>query len=110
MFRVVAGISGVWRIQRKRGLFDDQIVRREFQIVVGAESEIIVLILRGRINPDPLFPAERPLFGVARDDVLAKFRADGLEDISKVPDNRKITQDRMLALSQVMNDNCGDEQ
>ena len=90
------------RIQRKGGLFDNQVVRREFEVVVRSEPEIIILILGRCIEPAPLLPAERPLFRVAGNDVLSKFRADCLEQITEMADDRKVAQDGMLTLRQVV--------
>jgi hypothetical protein len=72
------------------------------QVVVGAEAEVVVLELGRGVDPSALVSAERPLLVVARDDVLAKLRSDGLDPEARVPDHREVPQDRMPTLDQVM--------
>jgi hypothetical protein len=44
------------------------------EVVVGAEAEVVVLQLGGRVDPSALVAAERPLLVVAGDDVLPQLR------------------------------------
>ena len=60
-------------------------------------------------HPPPLVAAERPLLVVVRHDVLTELRADGLEPVADVPDDREIPEDRVLALQQVVHDDDGQE-
>ena len=83
---------------------DDQIVGRGFEIVIGPEAEIVVLLLRRRVDPPALVPAEGLLFVVARDDVLPELRTDGLEHVSKMSDDGKVSQDRVVTLHEVVSD------
>ena len=60
-----------WKIQRKRAVFDEDVVRRLLEIVVRSETEVIVLLLGRCVNPPTLIPGEGAFFVVVRDDVLA---------------------------------------
>ena len=87
--------------RRKRGVLDDRVVMDPFQIVVGAEPEVSVGRLRGRVHPAPLVTAERPLRVVVGDDVLAQLWANRLEQEPQVADDRVVAQDGVPALQQV---------
>ncbi len=88
--------------QRENRWFDDEIVRRLFQVVVRAEAEAGVHLLCRRVHPAALVAAERPLLVIAGHDVLAQLRADVLQQEAQVPDDREGSQDRVLALYQVV--------
>ena len=105
--RVIARLSGMRRIQRKDGMLDDEIVGRQLVFVVGTEAKVVVLPLRRRIDPAALVAAERAFFVVARDDVLPQLRPDRLKEVSKMSNDRKVSEDRMATLCQIMNDHSG---
>ena len=107
--RVVRRVAGHGRLQRKRLVLDDEVIGLSLHVLVGAEPEGGVRLLRGRIHPPPLVAAERPLLVVVRHDVLTELRADGLEPVADVPDDREIPEDRVLALQQVVHDDDGQE-
>ncbi len=104
--RIEVGLVLVRRSHGKRAVLDDRVVRRRLEIVVRSEAEVVVLQLRRGIDPSPLVAAERPLFGVAGDDVLPELRPDRLEQVSEVSHDGEIAQNGMLALSQVEADDC----
>ena len=104
--RVELGISGMVAWQRKRGVLDDQVVRLQFHLVVGAETEVVVLALGGCVDPPPLVAAERTLLVVVGHDVLAELGADGLQPVAEVADDWKVSQDGALALRQVIQRDC----
>ena len=54
-------------------------------VVVGAEAEVVVLELGGRVDPAALVAAERPLLVVACDDVLPQLGAEALQEEAQVP-------------------------
>ena len=60
-------------------VLDDGVALDVLDVVVGAEPEVVVLQLRGGVDPAPLVAAERPLLVVAGDDVLPQLRAEPLE-------------------------------
>ena len=94
VLRVVAGLAGVRRVQRERAVPDDD-VAGALEIVVGAEAEVVVLLLRRRVDPAALIARERPLLVVAGDDVLAQLGPDRLEQVAEVADDREVAQDRV---------------
>src|SRR5262249_14222568 len=61
--------------------------------------------LRRRVDPPPLVARKRPLLVVAGDDVLAELRAEGLEDVAQVADEREIADDRVALLRHVIQRN-----
>jgi hypothetical protein len=73
--RVLGVVAGLGRggAQRERGVADDQVARGLLEIVVGAEAEVVVLLLGRRVDPAALVARERPLLVVAGDDVLAQL-------------------------------------
>ena len=87
--------------KRKGGLLHDEVVGRLLQVVVGAEAEVVVLLLRRGVDPRPLITTEWPLFVIACDDVLPKLGPDHFEQIAKVSDDRKVSQDGVLLLQHV---------
>ena len=107
--RVVRRVAGTGRLQRKRLVLDDEVIGLSLHLLVGAESERGVLLLRGRIHPPPLVAAERSLLVIVRHDVLTELRADSLEPVAEVPDDREVPEDRVLALQQVVHDDGGQE-
>jgi hypothetical protein len=76
----------------------------QLHLVVGAETEVVVLVLRRGVHPAPLIAAERPLFVVVGDDVLAQLGTDGLEPVPEVTDDGEVSEDRVLPLQQVVGD------
>jgi hypothetical protein len=89
--------------EREGDLLDDHVRRGQLEIVVGAESEIVVLALGGGVHPSTLVAREGTLFIVAGDDVLLQLWADRLEQISNMADDRKIPKDGVRPLGQVIN-------
>src|SRR5690606_38485447 len=68
------------------------------------EAEVVVLALGAGIDPAPLVPGEGALLVVAGHDVLPQLRPDRLDPVSEVADHRKVAQDRVLLLGEVMDD------
>src|SRR5262245_27982453 len=97
------------RIQRENGMFDDQVIRREFNLVVGTETEVVVLSLRGSVDPTALVSIERTLLTVAGDNVLPQLWSDGFEQIPEMTEDREVPKDGMLALYQIIDDDCQDD-
>ena len=83
-------------------MLDDQVVRLQLHLVVGAEPEVVVLAFGGCVDPPPLVAAERTLLVVVGDDVLAELGADGFQPVAEVADEREVSQDGVLPLRQVM--------
>src|SRR4051812_14582158 len=90
-------------------VLDDQVMRLQLHLVVGAKPEVVVLALRRRIDPPPLVAAEWPLLVVVSDDVLADLRADGFEKVAEMSDHRERPENRMLSLRQVVDGNDDQE-
>jgi hypothetical protein len=88
---------------REHRVADDEVAWCELQIVVRTEPEVRVLVLGRRVDPVALIAAEGPLHVVARDDVLTERAAQRLEPVTKVPDDRKVADDRVLLLEPVAN-------
>ena len=83
-------------------MLDDGVIGRRLELVVGAEAEVVVFQLGGRVYPAPVVAAERALLVVVGDDVLTELRADRLEPVPEVADDGEIAQDRVLPLRQVV--------
>src|SRR5262249_55423251 len=107
--RVVAGLVLVRRGQRKGGVANDDVPRRLLEIVVGAEAEIVVLLLRAGVDPAPLIARERSLLVVAGDDVLAQLGTERLEEIAQVADEREVANDGVPSLHEVVNGDDDEE-
>ena len=75
--------------QGKGVVLDDEVVRLQLHLVVGAEAEVVVLALRRGVDPSSLVAAERPLLVVVGDDVLAELGTDRLQPVAEVPDDRE---------------------
>src|SRR5262245_1583744 len=88
-------------------MLDDRMVWRPLELRVGAETEIVVLKLRRRVHPASLIAAEGALFLVAGDDVRSQLRTNRLEQVSEVPEDRKIAQNRVLSLYEVVDRHSG---
>jgi hypothetical protein len=88
-------------------VLDDQEALHRLHLVVGAEAEQVRLRLRGGLDPAPLVAGERALLVVGGDDVRAQLRAEGLERIAEVPEQREVAQDRAAALQQVIAHDAG---
>src|SRR5699024_8707938 len=88
---VIIGLGGDCdRILGKRPMFEDRVSFLKLGIHVRAETEIVVLALRGSINPSALVPAEGTFLIVIGGDVLTQFWADGFEQIPTVSNNGEI--------------------
>ena len=105
VLRVVVRLTWMRRVERKRPVFDDQIVRAQLHLVVGTEPEVCVLVFRRRVDPPSLIPAERALFVVVGDNVLSEFGTDRLQDVAKMTDDRKVAQDGVSTLGEVVGHN-----
>src|SRR4051794_10553015 len=55
---IESGIAGMTRRQREGAVLDDQVVRLQLHLVVGAEAEVIVFALGRGVDPSPLVAAE----------------------------------------------------
>src|SRR5688500_16637841 len=86
---------------RKRAVAD-QDVAGTIRVIIGAKPEVVVLVLRGWVDPAPLIARERALLVVAGDDVVAELGTDGLEPVPEVTDDREVAQDRMTLLRHVV--------
>src|SRR6476619_5091832 len=73
-----------------------RIAGRVFQVVVGAEPEIVVLLLRRGVHPPTLVAGERALLVIGRDDVLPQLGADSLDQVPAVPDEGKLRSSACL--------------
>ena len=93
--------------QRKGVVLDDQVVRLQLHLVVGAEAEVVVLAFGRRVDPSPLVAAERTLLVVVGDDVLAELGTDRFQPVAEVSDDRERPEDRVLTLRQIV-DRHGD--
>ena len=95
--------------QWKSGMFDDQVVRGQFKIVIGTKAEIVVLLLRRCVNPSSLIAAEWPLLVVARHNVLTEFRPDQFEQVAEVTNDWKVADNGLFALRDVLDDKQHDQ-
>src|SRR5579862_5367825 len=94
------------RVEWECRMFDNQITRRQFEIALRSETEIVVLALRGRIDPGALIAAERPFLVIAGDNILAKFRADGFKEVAEMTDDREVPKNGMPALYEIVDNDC----
>ena len=83
----------------ERAVLDDRVAGGVLDVVVGAEAEVVVLLLRRGVDPAPLVAGERPLLVVAGHDVLPQLRPDRLEQVAGVPEHREVAQQRVLRCS-----------
>jgi hypothetical protein len=90
-----------WEVQGKRTVLDEDVVWRLLEIVVGSETEVIVLLLGRRVNPPPLIPCEGAFFVVVRDDVLTQFRSDRFENVAKMAKDGKVPEDGVFLLEDI---------
>ena len=86
-------------------VFDDRIADPE-NLIVGAEAEVVVLLLGRGVDPAALVPAERALLVVARDDVLPQLGPNLFEQVPSVSEEGEVAQQCVLALEEVP---CGDD-
>ena len=89
----------------KGALLDNEVIRRFLKIIICPETEVIILLLGGGVDPAAVVPAEGALLIVVGYDVLSQLRSHHLEEIAQVPDERKVTKDRMVPLQQVVDPN-----
>ncbi len=80
-----------------------------FQIVIRAEAEIVILILRSGIDPPTLFTAEGAFLRITGHNILAQLGPDRFEPVAKVAHDGEVPQDRPFALRDVI-DKEADEQ
>ena len=62
-------------------VLDHRIAGRVLHVVVGAEPEVVVLLLRRGVHPPTLIAGERALLVVGRDDVLPQLGADSFDQV-----------------------------
>ena len=74
-------------------------------VIRNNETEVIILLLGGGIDPAAVVPAEGALLIIVGYDVLSQLRSHHLEEIAQVPNERKVTKDRMVPLQQVVDPN-----
>jgi hypothetical protein len=89
---------------RERRLLDDQVAGRRLQVVVGAESEVRVAVLRRGVDPTALIATERLLRVVVHHDVLAELGPDAFEQVPEVADDGEVPEQRMFVLCEVVDD------
>lgn len=98
MFGVVASVAGVGRLEWKCAVAHDHVGSRLFEIVVGAITEVVVLLLGRRVHPRALVATKRAL-GIARaDDVLPQRCAQRFGPVTNSPDYRVVADDGVFAL------------
>ena len=85
-------------------MLDHRIAGRVLQVVVGAEPEVVVLLLRRGVHPPTLIAGKRALLVVGRDDVLPQLGPNLFEQVPSVPEEGKVAQQCVLALEQVTHD------
>src|SRR3954469_167390 len=96
--RIECRIARMKDLKGKRIVLDDQVARLQLHLVVRPEAEVVVLPLRGRVDPGALIAAEWTLFIVVGHDVLAELRTDGFQPVAEMSDDRERPEDRVLAL------------
>ena len=87
-------------------MFDYRIAGRVLHVVVGAEPEVVVLLLRRGVHPPTLVAGERALLVVGRDDVLPQLGPNLFEQVPSVSEEGEVAQQCVLALEEVP---CGDD-
>ena len=85
----------------ERAVLEDRVAVGVLDVVVGAEAEVVVLELGGRVDPAALVAAEGPLLVVARDDVLPQLGAEALQEEAEVADDRVGAEDGVPLLRHV---------
>ena len=81
-----------------------------FQVVVSAKAKIVVGFVGRSINPMSLVAREGPFFVVSGNDVLSEFWSQASRTVAAVSDHRKVAQNRILFLNDVMNRQANDGQ
>jgi hypothetical protein len=97
-------------VEREGTVREQRVVLSPFEVVVGAEAEVVVLALGRGVDPRPLVAAEGALLVVRGDDVLPQLGTDGLEPVTEVADDREVAQDRVPPLRQVLGDHRQDQE
>ena len=109
VLRIELRITRMMGLKRKGVVLDDQVVRLQLHLVVGAKPEVVILAFSRRVDPTPLVAAEWALLVVVGDDVLAKLWTNGFEPVAEMPDDRERPEDCALALCQIVDRNCNHE-
>ncbi|MCY1427911.1 hypothetical protein D9M71_437790 [compost metagenome] len=91
----------VWRGHRQHGMADE-LEAGFVGIVERAEGFLGAFVLGAGVDQRALRAGERQLVVVALDQVLADFRADGLDQVADVAQDRVVAAHRMVALAQVV--------
>jgi len=100
---LLAGVGGRGGARAgERAVLDGREAGAALEVVVGPEAEVVVLELRGGVDPPALVAAERPLLVVARDDVLPQLGAEPLQQEPEVPDHGEVADDGVPALGEVV--------
>ena len=82
-------------------MLDHRIAGRVLQVVVGAEPEVVVLLLSRGIDPPSLVTGEWALLVVGRHDVLPQLGADRFDQVPSVSEDGKIAAQCVLPLKEV---------
>jgi hypothetical protein len=73
-------------------MLDHRIAGRVLHVVVGAEPEVVVVLLRRGVHPPTLIAGERALLVVGRDNVLPQLRPNFFEQVPSVPEQREVAE------------------
>ncbi len=90
------------RVERERGVSDDDVSRFLLEVVVRPEPEVAVLLLRRRVDPAALVAAEGAFLVVPRDDVLPERPSERLEPVPEAAEDREVRDDRVRLLDAVV--------
>ena len=101
MMALVAAGS-IRRRVRERTVLDDQIIGRDFQIVIGAKAKVVVFFLGRGVDPAALIAAKWALFVIAGNDVLPQLGSDRFKQVTEVAEDGEVAQNGMLALAQIV--------
>src|SRR5215207_10856892 len=83
-------------------MMHDDVSAAVLQVVVRAESEVVVLQLRRGIHPATLIAAERSLLVISGDDVLPELGPDPFQPEPRVADDRVVAQNGMTPLQEIV--------
>jgi hypothetical protein len=87
---------------------DHRIAGRVLEVVVRTEAEVVVVLLRRRVDPAALVAGERPLLVVAGDQVLPQLRAHRLQEVAGVAQHREVPEQGVLPLHEVADGDGGE--
>ena len=110
ILRIVIWVIRCRIVKGKRRLFDDQVTRRPLKVIVRSKAEVIIVLFGRAVDPLALVAGKWSLFVICGNDVLTKFWAKFFEQIPTMANHRKVTQDRVAFLKQVVNRHCSYDQ